>query len=89
MAYSINSTLEKIKTLIKINELASRKFFQDIHHFVLYLNSLCQMLNHLNIYWDAVLIENKYSNENKLHLAKYLKSKIEEGVKRIISIVNT
>ena len=40
-----------------------------------------------NIYWDEVSIEKKYSNENKLHLDKYLKSKIEEAVKELLPLL--
>ena len=88
IAYSINSTLAKIKTLIKINELSSwEKFLRQISFSHIFGFTVSDTKSFKDIYWDAVSIEKKYSNENKLHLAKYLKSKIEEGVKELLPLL--
>ena len=69
LKFYISSTLAKIKTLIKMNELSSwEKILRQISFSHIFGFIVSDAKSFKNIYWDAVSIEKKYSIEKNFIL---------------------
>ena len=88
IAFGINSTLAKIKTLLKLNELSCwEKFLRQLSFSNVFGFTVSDVNLFKNLYCSPLSLSKTYSIENKFHLVKYLKLKIDEGVKELLPLL--